>query len=80
MEPPAPGLFSITTDWPSASPSTCVIWRASVSVAPPGGNATTSRIGRSGYDEGAWASAGALSMASAIEHHRTRLSMMPSLA
>src|SRR6516225_8385172 len=74
MYPPAPGLFSMTTDWPSASPSSWVTWRDRVSVAPPGGNAITRRIGRSGYNEGvcACAKAAAPNTAHATKPHRDR--------
>ena len=45
MVPPAPVLFSISTDWPSvrviAAPST----RATTSVGPPAAKGTTSVIG-----------------------------------
>src|SRR5262249_15293236 len=52
-----------------------VTWRVSVSVAPPGGNATTSRIGRSGYEEGlcACAEAAAPSNAHTKKQQRKRL-------
>src|SRR5215471_8677653 len=68
----------MTTDWPSASPNSCVIWRANVSVAPPGGNATTSRIGRSGQEEGlcACAEIAVASTAATIDHQRKRLRMI----
>src|SRR4249920_2054292 len=42
MFPPAPGLFSTTTDWPHASVSRCAIRRPVISSEPPGGNGTTS--------------------------------------
>ncbi len=48
IAPLAPALFSTTTDWPSAAPSATAYWRAKTSVGPPGGNGTTSRIGRDG--------------------------------
>jgi len=38
MLPPAPGLFSITTDWPHTSCRRLPISRAVMSVEPPGGN------------------------------------------
>src|SRR6266849_2031542 len=68
----------MTTDWPNASPNSCVIWRFRVSVAPPGGNATTRRIGRSGNDCGfcACASPGAPNRTHAIEHHRMTCGIM----
>jgi hypothetical protein len=46
--PPAPPRFSITTGWPSASASGGWITRATMSLAPPGANGTTSVTGRSG--------------------------------
>src|SRR5205807_6661984 len=57
-----------------------VTWRARVSVAPPGGNATTRRMGRSGYDDGACAcaKAAAPSKAHAAKPHRKRLRMVPA--
>jgi hypothetical protein len=41
IEPPAPPRLSITTVAFSASASNCANGRATVSVAPPGGNGTT---------------------------------------
>jgi hypothetical protein len=49
MFEPAPGLFSITTGWPSRSDSFWPTIRATVSVGPPGGCGTTTRMGRFGY-------------------------------
>ncbi|MNT32643.1 hypothetical protein D3C72_1685370 [compost metagenome] len=51
MVDPAPGLFSMTMGWPSRSASAGAIRRAAMSLAPPGGNVTTRRIGRSGQAE-----------------------------
>jgi hypothetical protein len=48
MMPPAPGRFSTTTGWPSASESFGATRRAGVSVAPPGENGTISRMVRFG--------------------------------
>src|SRR6266702_7391976 len=48
MLPPAPGLFSITTDWPQTSCRRLPIRRAVMSVEPPGGNGTTMRTDRCG--------------------------------
>lgn len=45
ITPPAPGRFSTTTLWPSASPMPLPTWRATISVMPPAPNGTTSRIG-----------------------------------
>src|SRR5690242_12639416 len=52
MAPEAPPRLSITTGWPSAEASFGCICRARMSVVPPGGQVTTSRIGRVGQ---AWA-------------------------
>ena len=43
--PPAPGLFSTTTDVPNFSPNFCDKVRAKISVAPPAGKGTTKRMG-----------------------------------
>src|SRR5512143_891595 len=50
IAPPAPGRLSTTIDVPSASPSRCASVRATMSVAPLGGNGATSLIGFAGYD------------------------------
>src|SRR4051812_16014977 len=47
--PPAPGLLSTTTGWPSAFDNACIAIRPVASVPPPGGNATMQRIGRVGH-------------------------------
>src|SRR5512143_2468623 len=57
MLPPAPGRLSTMTCCPHASVSFCPTSRARMSVAPPGGNGTTIRIGLVGY-AGACAPAG----------------------
>src|SRR5882757_9908005 len=49
MLPPAPGLFSITTDWPHTSCKRLPIRRAVVSVESPGVNGTTMRTGLTGH-------------------------------
>src|SRR5262249_47944673 len=49
MLPAAPPLYSITTCWPRNSPSVGVIWRATRSLEPPGGNGTISLTGLTGY-------------------------------
>src|SRR4051812_16826863 len=49
MLPPAPGLFSITTDWPQTSCRRLPTRRAVVSVEPPGVNGTTTRTGLAGH-------------------------------
>src|SRR6185503_20066955 len=54
MVPPAPPLFSTSTGWPSVSLMRWPIRRATMSVVPPAGNGTTTRIGLDGND---WASA-----------------------
>jgi len=43
--PAAPGRFSTTTSWPSASPSAGATVRAVMSTFPPGTNGTMMRIG-----------------------------------
>src|ERR1700686_577216 len=43
--PPAPGLFSTTTDWPQTSCRRLETSRAVISVEPPGVNGTTTRTG-----------------------------------
>src|ERR1700681_4260338 len=48
MLPPAPGLFSTTTDWPQTSCSRLLTRRAVISVEPPGVNGTTTRTGLDG--------------------------------
>src|SRR5262245_54263382 len=49
MLPPAPPRLSTTTCWPQDSVILCATRRAMVSVAAPGANGTTMRIGRVGY-------------------------------
>jgi hypothetical protein len=46
--PPAPGLFSMITGWPSRSLRLLAVKRAALSVTPPGENGTTQVIGRLG--------------------------------
>src|SRR5260370_39837098 len=48
MLPPAPGLFSITTDWPHTSCRRLPTRRAVISVEPPGGDGTTMHTGFAG--------------------------------
>ena len=48
MLPPAPPLFSITTDWPQISCRRLPTRRAVMSVEPPGVNGTTMRTGLAG--------------------------------
>src|ERR1700709_2059393 len=48
MLPPAPGLFSTTTDWPQSSCKRLETRRAVMSVEPPGVNGTTTRTGFAG--------------------------------
>ncbi len=45
MVPVAPGRFSTTSGWPSCSPMAGAISRVTVSIAPPGGKDTMTRIG-----------------------------------
>src|SRR5436190_16955623 len=49
MLPPAPGLFSTTTDWFQVSESFCASWRATTSVVPPAANGTTILTGFEGH-------------------------------
>ncbi len=46
--PPPPLMFSITTGWPSASPSAGASMRPSTSIGPPAANGTTMVTGRVG--------------------------------
>src|SRR6476620_11229015 len=48
--PPAPGLFSTMTGWPSAAVSFSPMVRARMSVVPPGANGTTHLMGLPGQD------------------------------
>ena len=48
MEPPAPALFSITTDWPKILDISCATTRPAKSVACPGGQGTIIFKGRLG--------------------------------
>ena len=58
-----------------------MICRKNVSVAPPGGNATTKRTGRSGYVPCACASGTTPQSTQMIEHHRMkcRISLLPRI-
>src|SRR6202035_5695941 len=49
MIPPAPDLFSMMNDLPRSSDIFAVMTRATMSTAPPAGNGSSRRIGRSGY-------------------------------
>src|SRR6185369_11887684 len=53
MLPPAPGRLSMTTCWPSLSPSLGATMRTVASVEPPGGKVTIMRIGLLGQAAGA---------------------------
>src|SRR5262245_53492647 len=48
MVPPAPPRFSTTSGWPSGFSSFCARMRATMSVDPPGGKGTMTRIGLAG--------------------------------
>src|SRR5438067_12134248 len=48
MLPPAPARFSTMNGWPRISAIFGVTVRATMSVPPPGGNGTTTRIGLDG--------------------------------
>src|SRR5262249_12693558 len=50
MVPPAPARLSMMIFWPSASLILSDTARATIEVEPPGANATTNVIGRSGQD------------------------------
>jgi len=67
MRPPAPGLLSTTTGWPSAWPNRSAMKRAMKSLPPPGVKGTISVIGWPGYGAScaaaAWANARAASAA-----------------
>src|SRR5262245_55074982 len=78
--PPAPGLFSITTDWPHTSCRRLPTSRAVVSVEPPGVNGTTMRTVFEGQLMPAprargERSGGAARLAAASATKRRRLSM-----
>src|SRR5882757_1861862 len=78
MLPPAPGLFSITTDWPQTSCRRLPTRRAVVSVEPPGVNGTTTRNGLAGQSAPAACDArmeGATIAAAARPTKRRRLSI-----
>src|SRR5580704_8255647 len=49
MMPPAPALFSMMKGLPRSSDIFAVMARATMSTAPPAGNGSSRRIGRSGY-------------------------------
>src|SRR5215470_16539944 len=80
MLPPAPGLFSITTDWPQTSCRRLPTRRAVVSVEPPGVKGTTMRTVFEGQLMPAprareERSDGAATLAAASATKRRRLSM-----
>src|SRR5690348_8282921 len=66
MVPPAPGLFSTITGWPSLADSSLDIARAMTSVALPGVKATMTCTGFSGQDVSAWAVPASASARAAI--------------
>src|SRR5262249_44749706 len=49
MMPPAPGLLSTRNGRPRSSASRAATSRVTMSTAPPGGNGSMMRTGRSGY-------------------------------
>jgi hypothetical protein len=78
MLPPAPGLFSITTDWPHTSCRRLPTRRAVMSVEPPGGNGTTMRTDLCGHSAPAARAeriGGAAMAAAASPTKRRRFSM-----
>src|SRR5688572_26784183 len=79
MVPVAPPRLSTTTGWPIDSGMYCDRMRARMSVAPPGGNPTTSRIGRSGYLPCACACGAAMPMPASITAMTTPFLMIPPL-
>src|SRR3954465_6574942 len=54
MVPPAPGLLSTMTDWPSSACKGTATRRATISDEPPGEKVTTTRTGLVGH---VWAAA-----------------------
>jgi hypothetical protein len=72
MLPDAPGLFSITTGWPSLSLSTSARTRNSTSVEPPAGYGTITRIWRSGQLFCARAGTAPIAAAAAAPRSRVR--------
>jgi hypothetical protein len=81
MLPPAPPLFSITTDWPQISCNRLPTSRAVMSVDPPGVNGTTMRTGLAGQlspsaREGRMAGAAAAA-ASAKKRRRSSMGAVP---
>jgi len=58
---PAPGLFSMTMDWPRNSPSGSAMMRETMSVPPPGPKPTMTRMGLVGHS---WAATGCMVTAS----------------
>ncbi|MNT44333.1 hypothetical protein D3C72_1808550 [compost metagenome] len=66
MLPPAPGLLSTTTGWPSAFCRAGCISRDTMSPGAPAGKATTSRTGLVGQVSAAWLGARVASTAAAV--------------
>ena len=82
MPPPAPCLFSITTDCPSCLPSACATGRATLSATPPGGKGTISVMGRDGKSCAASGNdndAAAATMSNGDHHTRMRRSLRHKL-
>src|SRR4051795_4057188 len=77
MLPPAPGLFSTTTDCPHTSCRRLETSRAVISVEPPGVNGTTTRTGFAGQSPAALETDGTASTAAAAPRKRRRFSMNP---
>src|SRR4030081_2532846 len=78
MLPPAPGLFSTTTDWPHTSCRRLETRRAVISVEPPAVNGTTTRTGLAGQpaaDAREMRTDGAATAAAARPAKRRRFSM-----
>src|SRR5258705_10676466 len=78
MLPPAPGLFSTTTDWPQTSCRRLPTRRAVVSVEPPGANGPTTRTdltGQSAAEAREKTTDGATMAAAPTPTRRRRVSM-----
>src|SRR5260221_13665890 len=81
MLPPAPGLFSTTTDCPRDSPSFCATRRATISVVLPGQKATMTCTGRCfGHSCAGVGKASAASAAKAKNLHATGIPGPPAVA
>src|SRR5215470_287218 len=66
--PPAPGLLSTRNGRPRSSASRAATSRVTMSTAPPGGNGSMMRTGRSGYSAHAGMAASRTASAAPSEH------------